>query len=673
MTTLSRRSLMTAAATGTAAWTAGGAAAKNDKKLQSTDYVYMSTMSPANSGAANAAAFEADVAAAAGQQIVVPPATSPYTIAAVEISGEVINVRFMPGAQLVPDPSLHAVGPGGRWFLATDCDTRLYGLVVDGQNIPEGCWRSNGGAFRAYDTSMINMGFLDLAGNSSSLATYGILCRGVEEVIIDGYVGRDFVGKKDDVFANNAGKVNHLFMFENESVAIRNVTISGGEGEDNDFFHILDLRETPTMHGTIESCHLAYNGQTRRCLKFQGGNWDVRDVHCYPGPDFVSVNPAVTDVGEQNLNCIDWAASIEGTLRLSDSFIDATGFVVGVSHSWGPLGKVIVENCTITGGRRHAIRNNPEPPHAPQDIQTMGFFAITVDNESVIRDCLVKGFSRSVVVQGNRTRVIDNVMDDPQDLWFQGGSSIAKDFLELSNNKVYTRTPGAMSAGRCARIDNYTNVECHDNTLVRDGNSSHAPTFIDFLNANAAGFATNNRAPSGTTPVNTRASNVALFQNQGMFLRPLLTTSNVGNVTTGEDDLHSHTIPPYNLERVGAAVRTTFAGSTADNANAKSLRVYIGATKVMERALAVNEAGSWEVQIVLISMGVDEQKYTVRFLETSGTGLLSPSTALAVGTTSETSSTAITLKTTAEAVASNDVIGQAAVSESLEGRHFIFA
>ncbi|TDD65927.1 hypothetical protein E1262_23575 [Jiangella aurantiaca] len=686
MSTFTRRALVTAA-TATAATAAAGAAtiapAAKVRALETTGE-YLSTMDPANTGAANAAAFVADVVAAAGKQIVVPPGT--YTVGQVAITGETINVRFMPGTLLEPDASLHAVGPAGKWYQATNCDTRLYGLVVDGRNIPEGAWRSDGGELRMYDTRMENLGFLDLAGNSTSLGTFGITVKNVAEVIIDGYVGRNFVGRKDGVFANQAGKVNHLFVYECERVTVRNVTASGGEGEDNDFVHVLDQRTTPTMHGTFESCHFLYNGQTRRCMKFQGGNWDLRDIHCYPGPDFVPVG-SNTDVGEQNLNCIDFAGSLAGTVRLSGSFIDATGYVVGVSHTVGPLGKVVVDTTTIVGGRKHAIRDNPESPGTPQDIQTMGFYAAPSENESEIRDCVIKGFSRAIVVQGNRNRVVGNTVDDPQDLWFQGGSSTAKDFLELSGNKVYTRTPGAMGVSRCARIDNFSNLEIYDNTLIRvlrlennvlvPENPGHAAVFIDLLNTNASGFARNNRAPAGTTPVKTGGTKVALYQNQGHHLRPLFTTTDVGNVITGEDNLHTHAIPAFNLHTPGAAVRTTFTGTTTNNANPKTLRVYVGTAPVMTKSLTPNQAGAWQVEIVLIATPTETapsvQRYTVRLIECDTAGSGAPTVAgIAVGTTTQASNAQIILKTTAEAVASNDVIGQVGVSESLEGRHFVF-
>lgn len=590
----------------------------------------------------------------------------------------------MPGTLLVPDASLHAVGPAGKWFQATNCDTRLYGLVVDAQNIPEGCWRSDGGELRMYDTRLANLGFLDLAGNSTSLGTFGVTAKGVAELIVDGYVGRDFVGRKDGTFANQAGKVNHLFVYECERVTVRNVTASGGSGEDNDFVHLLDQRATPTMHGTFESCHFAYNGQTRRCMKFQGGNWSLRDIHCYPGPDFVAVGPD-TDVGEQNLNCVDFAGSMGGTVRLSGSFIDATGYVVGVSHTIGPLGKVIVDHTTIVGGRRHAIRTNPEAPEVPQDLLTMGFYAAPSENESELRNCVVKGFSRAIVVQGQRNRVVGNTVEDPAELWFQGGSSLARDFLELSGNKVYTRTPGALSLqGRCARVDNFGNLEIYDNTLLRvmridpgnvlvPENTEHSTIFIDLLNAAATGFARNNRAPAGTTPVRTGATGVALYQNQGHHLRPLVTTTDVGNITVGEDNLHTHAIPPYNLNTAGAAVRTTFTGTTAPSANPKTLRVYVGPVAVMTKSLTPGIEGAWQAEIVLIATSPGNQRYTVKLLECDTAGSGAPTVAgVATGATALPSNAQIIVKTTAEAVISNDVVAQVGVSESLEGRHFVF-
>ena len=79
-------------------------------------------------------------------------------------------------------------------------------------------------------------------------------------------------------------------------------------------------------------------------------------------------------------------------------------------------------------------------------------------------------------------------------------------------------------------------------------------------------------------------ANVVIVSSQGQLLRPLLTTARVGNVTTGEDNLQTNVIPAYNLKWPTAAIRTTFTGTTANNANAKTLRVYIGSTQVMTRA-----------------------------------------------------------------------------------------
>jgi hypothetical protein len=55
-------------------------------------------------------------------------------------------------------------------------------------------------------------------------------------------------------------------------------------------------------------------------------------------------------------------------------------------------------------------------------------------------------------------------------------------------------------------------------------------------------------------------------------------------------------------------VRTTFTGATANNANPKMLRVYIGTALVMTKSLTPNLAGAWEVQVVLIATAASAQR-----------------------------------------------------------------
>ena len=53
-------------------------------------------------------------------------------------------------------------------------------------------------------------------------------------------------------------------------------------------------------------------------------------------------------------------------------------------------------------------------------------------------------------------------------------------------------------------------------------------------------------------------------------------TTAVGNVTTGEDNLITYSLPANTLSVNGMALRIVAWGLTANNANAKTLKVYFG-------------------------------------------------------------------------------------------------
>lgn len=268
--------------------------------------IYLSTMTSGGSGTANATAMRNDIVAANGKLIIVPPFT--YTLAPVTINGPdagatvyangVVNIKFMPGHQFIPDGSLHAydtaANNNGRMFRFYSCNTRLYGLNVDGQHLMEDCLRADFGEFRAYDTTMTRMGFTDLAypGSTSFVhGTMGMLGKTCDHFEIIGYKGSDFIGKADGSYGNNPGKVNHIMPYECFDVVIRDVTISGGDGEDNDFFHVLDLRTPVQMRCEFENFNLYINHNTRRAIKNQGGFHTGKHIYVHQGSDFVPVAP----------------------------------------------------------------------------------------------------------------------------------------------------------------------------------------------------------------------------------------------------------------------------------------------------------------------------------------------------------------------------------------------
>lgn len=92
-------------------------------------------------------------------------------------------------------------------------------------------------------------------------------------------------------------------------------------------------------------------------------------------------------------------------------------------------------------------------------------------------------------------------------------------------------------------------------------------------------------------------------------LGPAVLTVNltaVGNVTTGEDDLMSYSLPASTLSANGMGVRVTSWGITANNANTKTVKMYFG-TAVMTQALTASIAGSWHIQGVSFRTGAATQ------------------------------------------------------------------
>jgi hypothetical protein len=933
--------------------------------------IYPSTVLTSNTGTQNATALQNDVTAAAGRRVVVGVAGT-YTFNLTTFTSQTVNIEFSKGVLIVPDIALHTIT--GKMFQASSCNTRLWGLNVDGQHNATGCWRSDFGTLRMYDAQIINMGFLDTIGGSSHIGTYGILVKTVDHVTIDGYVARDFWGLKDGSYANNSGKVNPLFIYECFDVVINNVTVTGGIGEDYDPFHILDLRPIPRMHGTISNVHVRYNGQNRRCLKFQGGQWDLTGVKVYRGTDFVAISPGqqyspvtgatnanpavitatshgfsnghtvtfafvggmtqlngnsytianatantfelsgtdssaygvytsggesrrlipitgvtqanpavvtstahgltagmkvmpqgivgmtqlnghrvtnvtsanpavvtsaahgftngqivtfvnvdgmqelngniytvanaatdtfelsginstaygayipsghlqsagevrrcaaitaatranpavitaashgftngqrvkirnvigmhelndseftisgvtantfnlsvssatygtyssggtaelvsnytvanvtantfeltgidssgftayssggvalrVTDVGQQNLNCIDWAGGIEDWLRLSNSYIDATGFPLGVTHSSAGPGKIIVDNCEILVSTQQALRQVPDAAsHVPQIVSCAGFYTIGGTFDSELRNSTIFGGVSSCAPQGARIKIYDNTFDDPVSSFWEAGSSTARDGLEFVRNRCITRTLGWVSVTRCARIQNNTNIVINDNELIQAGNTTHAAVFIEASNGSATGRARNNIAPSGTVPFKSiSAANIAVCGNGRTIMTPLIDSASIGNVTTGEDNLNTHAIPAYTLNWGDETLVAEWHGTKANNANTKTVKLYIGATLVATKVLTASVAASWLARLTITSTGVSTQRCVAEFYD--GGVATAPYEGATLDTT-EVSTASITVKATGEATSTNDIVNTFSTLRSLTGR-----
>jgi hypothetical protein len=148
------------------------------------------------------------------------------------------------------------------------------------------------------------------------------------------------------------------------------------------------------------------------------------------------------------------------------------------------------------------------------------------------------------------------------------------------------------------------------------------------------------------------------------FLRDL---SAVGNVGAGEDVLSSVILPANALDtNFVSALRITGWGICAANANAKTIKLYFGATVLTTMAVAVND-GAWRVDAVVVRIGVGNQEAIGEARERAYAAGASVYSGVHILQTNpvETLSSPVTIKTTGEGVANNDIIAKCLMVEIL--------
>lgn len=133
-----------------------------------------------------------------------------------------------------------------------------------------------------------------------------------------------------------------------------------------------------------------------------------------------------------------------------------------------------------------------------------------------------------------------------------------------------------------------------------------------------------------------------------------LTTSTtaVGNVGAGEDDLITYSVPASTLGTNLDYIEFDMGGTFAANANTKRVRIKFGATTLFDTTALIFNGVDWRAEGKIIRTGATTQKAICTF--SSATTLL---TQIADYTTpGETLSGAVTLKATGEATSNNDIV-----------------
>jgi hypothetical protein len=132
----------------------------------------------------------------------------------------------------------------------------------------------------------------------------------------------------------------------------------------------------------------------------------------------------------------------------------------------------------------------------------------------------------------------------------------------------------------------------------------------------------------------------------------------VGNITTGEDDLMSTTIPANTLTEVGDRVMIRAWGTTANNANTKTIKLYFGSATVVSQALTASQVGKWLIEAIVCRVSLNVQEAHALIVESIGTTLAAAKHAQEITALTATETASITVKCTGTSSASTDDIVQ---------------
>lgn len=139
-------------------------------------------------------------------------------------------------------------------------------------------------------------------------------------------------------------------------------------------------------------------------------------------------------------------------------------------------------------------------------------------------------------------------------------------------------------------------------------------------------------------------------------------TGNVGNVGGGTDDLITYTLPASAMSAAKKGVRITAWGTTANNANAKTVTMNFGSQVLVTTALTTSQAGVWRIVAEVISTGTDTQDYVATLMQGGATTILD----VEQGTATQDDGASIIIKCTGAATTTNDIVQSGMITEFID-------
>jgi polygalacturonase len=170
---------------------------------------------------------------------------------------------------------------------------------------------------------------------------------------------------------------------------------------------------------------------------------------------------------------------------------------------------------------------------------------------------------------------------------------------------------------------------------------------IAFQGTDPSNFVGNNHVQGNTNyKINTSGSTQTLHSRGPYFDR-----TQVGNVGTGEDDLISYTLPAYSLAPNNQQIMVECWGTTAANANNKTLKFYWAGTAFYNSGATAANNKDWYIKAVIRNIGTSTAEFHV-----SGQWNGSPiEYSFSVGGGNDFTTTKV-IKCTGEATANDDIV-----------------
>ena len=159
-------------------------------------------------------------------------------------------------------------------------------------------------------------------------------------------------------------------------------------------------------------------------------------------------------------------------------------------------------------------------------------------------------------------------------------------------------------------------------------------------------------AVSGYVMASTTAGVMSWISRSGTLDKD---NSQVGNVTTGEDNLYSYTLPAATLSVDENSVTGRFAGTVAANGNVKTLKLKFGGTTILTTVVTTSSITSaWTIEFECSRTGATTQKCSGKLTNGDGLGVGFNASA------AETLSGTVAIVLTGEATATNDIVKEMA-------------